>query len=118
MDNKDIKVVDFTDRSKAGWDVYFAIDCDTKDDEKMRVFDGLARALIVSSNPKDKFFVNITKIISEDIEGHIKTVLEDHEYCPEGSLVYNGLKKYADKDSGPAAYTRKCGKIHFFCPCQ
>lgn len=122
MDNKNVKIVDFTDRSKAGWDVYFAINSDTRDDEKMRVFDGLARALIVSTNPKDKFFVNngrtilkflllyyfnkgfgfidsITKIISEDIEGHIKTVLEDHEYCPEGSLVYNGLKKYADKDS-------------------
>lgn len=122
MDNKDIKVVDFTDRSKAGWDVYFAIDNDTKDDDKMRVFDGLSRALIVSSNPKDKFFVNnartilkflllyyfnhgigfidsIVKITSEDASAHIKKVLEDREYCPEGSLVYNGLKKYSDKDS-------------------
>lgn len=122
MDNKDIKVVDFTDRSKAGWDVYFAINSDTKDDEKMRVFDGLARALIVSSNPKDKFFVNngrtilkfmllyyfskdlgfidsITKVISEDVSYHIQKILGDHGHCPEGSLVYNGLKKYADKDS-------------------
>lgn len=122
MDNKDIKVVDFTDRSKAGWDVYFAINSDTKDDEKMRVFDGLARSLIVSSNPKDKFFVNnarvilkfmllhyfnqdlgfidsITKVISEDVSDHIQKILGDHEHCPEGSLVYNGLKKYADKDS-------------------
>lgn len=122
MDNKNIKIVDFIDRSKAGWDVYFAIDNSTKDDEKMRVFDGLARALIVSSNPKDKFFVNnartilkflllyyfnrgfgfidgIIKIISQDAGEHIKKILADKEYCPEGSLVYDGLKKFVDKES-------------------
>lgn len=122
MDNKNVKIVDFTDRLKAGWDVYYSIAKETKDDEKMRCFDGIARSLIVSSNPKDKFFVNnartilkflllyyfykdfgfidsITKIISEDVGEHIKKVLKDKEYCPENSLVYNGLKKYADKDS-------------------
>lgn len=121
-ENKNVKVVDFTDRSKAGWDVYFSITRDTKEDEKMRVFDGISRALIVSNNPKDKFFVNnartilkflllyhfnkglgfidgITKIISEDVGEHIKRVLEDKEYCSEGSLVYSGLKKYDGKDS-------------------
>lgn len=122
MDDKKVKIVDFTDRSKAGWNVYFAIDGDTKDDEKMRIFDGISRALITSSNPKDKFFVNnartilkflllyyfnkglgfidsISKVIAEDIGEHIKKILEDKEYCPEDGLVYNGLKKYADKDS-------------------
>lgn len=121
-ESKNVKVVDFTDRNKAGWDVYFSISKDTKEDEKMRVFDGISRALIVSNNPKDKFFVNnartilkflllyhfnkglgfidgITKIISEDVGEHIKKVLEDKEYCSEGSLVYNGLKKYEGKDS-------------------
>lgn len=121
-ENKNVKVVDFTDRSKAGWDVYFSLNEDTTDDEKMRVFDGISRALITSSNPKDKFFVNnartickflllywfnrglgfidgITKIISKDVGEHIKEVLQDKEYCPEGSLVYNGLKKYDEKDS-------------------
>lgn len=121
-ENKNVKVVDFTDRSKAGWDVYFSISRDTKEDEKMRVFDGISRALIVSNNPKDKFFVNnartilkflllyhfnkglgfidgITKVISEDVGEHIKQVLEDKECCTEGSLVYNGLKKYEGKDS-------------------
>lgn len=120
--NKKVKIVDFTDRSKAGWDVYFAINENTKDDEKIRLFDGLSRALIVSSNPKDKFFVNnartilkfmllywfnkglgfidsITKVISEDVGEHIKQILEDKEYCAERSLVYNGLKKYDGKDS-------------------
>lgn len=121
-ENPNVKVVDFTDRSKAGWDVYFSITKDAKEDEKMRMFDGISRALIVSSNPKDKFFVNnartilkflllyhfnkglgfidgITKVISEDVGEHIKKVLEDREYCSEGSLVYNGLKKYVGKDS-------------------
>lgn len=120
--NEKVKVVDFTDRNKAGWDVYFALNGESKDDEKMRVFDGLVRALIVSSNPKDKFFVNnartilkfmllyyfnkglgfidsITKVISEDVGEHIKQILEDKEYCAEGNLVYNGLKKYEGKDS-------------------
>lgn len=122
MADKKVKIVDFIDRSKAGWDVYFAVHRDTSDDEKMRVFDGISRALITSSNPKDKFFVNnarvilkfmllyyfnkelgfvdsITKIISEDVSDHIKKILGDHEHCPEGSLVYSGLKKFADKDS-------------------
>ena len=121
-ENKNVKVVDFTDRNKVGWDVYFSLNKNTKDDEKMRVFDGISRALIVSSNPKDKFFINnsrtilkfmllywfnkgfgfidsITKVISEDAGDHIKKILEDKEYCPEESLVYNGLKKYEGKDS-------------------
>ncbi len=120
--NEKVKVVDFTDRNKAGWDVYFSINENTKDDEKIRLFDGISRALIVSSNPKDKFFVNnartilkflllyhfnkglgfidsITKVISEDVSEHIKKVLADQEFCPENSLVYNGLKKYEGKDS-------------------
>lgn len=120
--NENVKVVDFTDRNKVGWDVYFAINEDSKDDEKMRVFDGISRALIINSSPKDKFFTNnarsilkflllyhfnkglgfidgITKVISEDVGEHIKKVLEDREFCSEGSLVYNGLKKYDGKDS-------------------
>lgn len=121
-DNEKVKIVDFTDRSKAGWDVYFAIKENTQDDEKMRVFDGISRALIVSNNPKDKFFVNnartilkflllyhfnkglgfidsITKVTAEDVSVHISQVLNDKEYCPEGGLVFNGLKKYAGKES-------------------
>ena len=67
--NDKVKVVDFTDRNKCGWDVYFAINSDTKDDEKMRVFDGISRALITSTNPKDKFFVNFIKIFKKHM-GH------------------------------------------------
>ncbi|MCI9448559.1 MAG: type IV secretory system conjugative DNA transfer family protein [Lachnospiraceae bacterium] len=121
-ENKNVKIVDFNDRNKAGWDVYYSIHEDTKEDEKMRVFDGISRSLIISSNPKDKFFVNnartvlkflllyhfnkglgfvdsITKVISEDIGIHIKNILNDKETCPENSLIYNGLKKYEDKDT-------------------
>lgn len=121
-ENKNVKVVGFTDRNKTGWDVYFSLNGDTTDDEKMRVFDGIARALITSSNPKDKFFVNngrtilkflllyhfnkglgfidsITNVISEDVGTHVKNVLSDKEFCPENSLIYSGLKKYDGKDS-------------------
>lgn len=121
-ENKNVKVVDFTDRNKVGWDVYFSLNENTADDEKMRVFDGIARALITSSNPKDKFFVNngrtilkflllyhfnkglgfidsITNVISEDVGTHVKNVLSDKEFCPENSLIYSGLKKYDGKDS-------------------
>lgn len=122
MDNKKVKTVDFTDRGKAGWDVYSAISRGSREDEKVRVFDGISRALIVSSNPKDKFFVNnartilkfmllyyfnqemefidsITKIMAEDVGGHIKQILADREKCPENGIIYNGLKKYQGKDS-------------------
>ena len=122
MDRKKVKVVDFTDRGKAGWDVYSAIRRGISEDEKVRVFDGISRALIVSSNPKDKFFVNnartilkfmllyyfnqgtgfidsITKIMAEDAGGHIKQILADRENCPENGIIYNGLKKYQGKDS-------------------
>lgn len=121
-ENKNVKVVDFTDRNKAGWDVYSSINANTREDEKIRLFDGIARALITSSNPKDKFFINnartilkflllyhfnkglgfidsITNIISKDVGEHIKEVLQDKENCPEEGLVYNGLKKYENKDS-------------------
>ena len=120
--NDKVKMVDFTDRNRCGWDVYFAIGKDARDDEKIRAFDGISRALITSTNPKDKFFVNnsrtilkflllyhynkglgfidsITKVIGEDVGKHIKMVLEDSEYCPTGSLIYNGLKKYEDKEN-------------------
>lgn len=120
MDSKKVKVVDFTDRGKAGWDVYSAISKESR--EEVRVFDGISRALIVSSNPKDKFFVNnartilkfmllyyfnqgtgfidsITKIMAEDAGGHIKQILADRENCPENGIIYNGLKKYQGKDS-------------------
>ena len=50
------KIVDFTDRSSYGWDVYYALNENSTDDEKLRVFDGITRAMIVSSNPKDAFF--------------------------------------------------------------
>ena len=121
-ENKNVKVVDFTDRNKVGWDVYFSLNEDTTDDEKVRVFDGISRALIISSNPKDKFFVNngrtilkflllyhfnkglgfidsITNVMSEDVGTHVKNVLSDKEFCPENSLIYSGLKKYDGKDS-------------------
>lgn len=121
-ENKNVKVVDFTDRNKVGWDVYFSLNENTTDDEKLRVFDGISRALIISSNPKDKFFVNnsrtilkflllyhfnkglgfidsLTEVISKDVETHIKEVLQDKGNCPEGGLIYSGLKKYDGKDS-------------------
>ena len=121
-ENKNVKVVDFTDRSKSGWDVYSSVNANTREDEKIRLFDGIARALITSSNPKDKFFINnartilkflllyhfnkglgfidsITKVISKGVGEHVKEVLKDKENCPEGELVYNGLKKYEEKES-------------------
>ena len=61
--NDKVKIVDFNDRNKCGWDVYFAIGKDARDDEKIRVFDGISRALITSTNPKDKFFVNNSRTI-------------------------------------------------------
>ncbi|MBD5502208.1 MAG: type IV secretory system conjugative DNA transfer family protein [Lachnospiraceae bacterium] len=119
---KNVKVVDFTDRSSYGWDVYHSLSKSSNMNEIIRVFDGIVRSLIVSSNPKDSFFVNnarniakglllyhyakgegfidsIKAIASEDIMTHISNALQDKEYCPEDGMVYALLKKYSDKQS-------------------
>ncbi len=121
-DNVNVKIVDFTDRESCGWDPYFALSENSTEDEKVRVYDGIVRALIVSSNPRDAFFVNnartvakglllyhhnkgegfidsINSIISSNIMEHINEVLSDEKYCSKGSMVYSILKKYGDKDS-------------------
>lgn len=121
-DNTNVKIVDFTDRESCGWDPYYVLSEHSSEDEKVRVFDGIVRALIVSSNPKDAFFVNnarnvtkglllyhynkgegfidsINAIISNNIMAHISDALADEKYCPKGGTVYSFLKKYADKDS-------------------
>lgn len=117
-----VKIVDFSDRDSCGWDVYSALSGQSSDDEKMRVFNGIVTSLIVSSNPKDSFFVNnarnvtkglllyhynrgegfinsITAITANDIMAQIKEVLADGTHCPKNGMVYALLKKYADKDS-------------------
>lgn len=121
-DNVNVKIVDFTDRESCGWDPYFALSEHSSEDEKMRAFDQIVRALIVSSNPKDAFFVNnarnvakglllyhynkgegfidsINAIISNNIMEHINEVLSDEKYCPKNGMVYALLKKYGGKDS-------------------
>lgn len=117
-----VKTVDFTDRKSFGWNVYYALNEYSTEDEIMRVFDGIARALIVSSNPKDQFFVNnartvfkgllcyhyakgkdfidsVTAITSNDVITQIQEAIKDKEYCPEGGNAYALLKKFADKES-------------------
>lgn len=121
-DNCNVKVVDFTDRNSCGWDVYAAIPANATEDEKVRVFDGISRAIITSSNPKDSFFVNngrtilkglmlyhynrgdgfidsISEITSGDISEQITEALSDVENCPVGSVAYSYLKKFAGKDT-------------------
>lgn len=104
------------------WDPYFALSENSTEDEKVRAFDQIVRALVVSSNPKDAFFVNnarnvakglflyhynkgegfidsINAIISNNIMEHINEVLSDEKYCPKNGMVYAILKKYGGKDS-------------------
>lgn len=120
--NENVEIVDFTDRYSFGWNVYYAISKKNSQNELMKTFDEISRALIVSTDPKSDFFTNnarsvmkgllyyyflndygfidsIVKIMSDDILTQINTAIEDKEHCPEGSIVYSYLKKYANKDS-------------------
>lgn len=119
-EDTNVKIVDFTDRGSYGWDVYYSLNENSTDDEKLRVFDGITRAMIVSSNPKDAFFVNnartvmkgllcyhyekgsgfidsITAITSDDVITQIKKALNDKEHCSENVSML--LRKYVDKES-------------------
>ncbi len=121
-DNPFVRIINPTDRNSWGWDVYYQLSSASTDDQILHVLDGIARALIISNNPKDEFFVNqaqnifkgicfyyykkdvsfvdtIKSILSNDISSHIKKILADKVGCPERGKAYSLLKKFADKDS-------------------
>lgn len=62
-ENASVKVVNPTDRSSWGWNVYYQLNDKSTDEEVLHVLDGISRALITSSNPKDAFFVNQAQTI-------------------------------------------------------
>lgn len=120
MGNKYVKVCNPVDRQSVGWNVYYELKPNSPDDEVLRVLDGISRALIVSSNPKDSFFVNnartifkgimlhlykvehlgfvdsICELLSHDIQTYIKEILKKTN---KESKVYQLLNKYASKTS-------------------
>ncbi|SEK65164.1 Type IV secretory pathway, VirD4 component, TraG/TraD family ATPase [Butyrivibrio sp. ob235] len=55
---RSIRIVNPTDRTTWGWDVYYDIDENSSDDEVVKTLTALSHALIVSNNNSDIFFVN------------------------------------------------------------
>ena len=116
------RIVNPLERSSWGWDVYYQLDEKSSDDEVLDVLDEVAQALIISNNPKDRFFVNnartifkglmlyyyrqgqgfidsVNEVVSNDLKGHIEKVLKDPKLGTSLKRVKEILKKYEGKQS-------------------
>lgn len=55
--SENVLIVNPTDRSTFGWDVYYRLHDNPSDDLMIEVMEEISQALIISTNPKDNFFV-------------------------------------------------------------
>ena len=116
-----VHYLDVSDRSCYGWDIYFALNPESSNDEIMAELDILARALIdEGKSEKNVFFYQHARIIFKNIllwqykqgrsfiqgldylmtgslESVINNTLEKTEGKPEYSLIYKNLSSYTDK---------------------
>ena len=127
-ENPRVKVMNPTDRKSWGWDVYYEIHNIEAAGEKasesfvIKVLNKIGGSLIVSDNPKDKFFTTsaircftgmmlyyynkgfsfidgVSKVIEEPMDSHIKKILADKKGCPQNSKVRSMLSTFVGKDS-------------------
>ena len=59
-----VLVVDPADRSSFGWDVYYRLHNNPDDDLIIEAIEEIAQALIISTNPRDSFFVENARSMS------------------------------------------------------
>lgn len=117
--SENVLVVDPTDRSTFGWDVYYRLHNNPSDDLIIEAIEEIAQALIISTNPKDSFFVenarsmfigllvyyfkqgesfidSVNKILESEIKSLISEIIKDSE---PSDLCYKYLAKFAGKDA-------------------
>ena len=121
-ENPNVRVMNPTNRNSWGWDVYYELKDGASDSEVIKVLNDIASALIVSDNPKDKFFTtsatrvftgmmlyyykkdfcfidSVIEIISQPMDAHLKKILSDKKFATKNSKVVSLLSSYVGKDS-------------------
>ena len=115
----DIMVVNPTDQTTAGWDVYYRLRDNPSDDLIIEVMQEVASALIISTSKSDSFFVNnaqdmfvgmllyfyqqgenfidsVNKILESEIKSLIGEIIKSSE---PSDLHYTYLAKFDGKDA-------------------
>lgn len=117
--DENVLVCNPTDRTSCGWDVYYRLHDNPSDDLIIEAMEEITQALIISTNPKDSFFVenarsmftglllyyfkqgesfvdSINKILEAEIKSLIAEIVKDSEPT---DLHYKYLAKFAGKDA-------------------
>lgn len=117
--DENVLVVDPTDRTSVGWDVYYRLHDNPSDDLIIEAIEEVSQALIISTNPKDNFFVenartmftgllvyyfkqsesfidSVNKILESEIKSLIAEIIKNSE---PSDLHYKYLAKFEGKDA-------------------
>lgn len=112
-----VLIVDPTNRTTTGWDAYYRLHDNPSDDLTVEAIEEIAQAHIISTNPKDSFFVenartmftglllyyfkqgetfvdSINKILESEIKSLIEEIINGSE---PSDLWYKYLAKFAGK---------------------
>lgn len=114
-----VLVVNPTDRTSCGWDAYYRLHNKPSDDLIIEAIEEISQALIISTNPKDTFFVenartmftglllyyfkksesfidSVSKILEAEVKALIAEIVKSSE---PSDLWYKYLAKFAGKDA-------------------
>lgn len=117
--DENVLIVDPSDRTTVGWDVYYRLHDNPSDDLIIEAIEEVSQALIISTNPKDNFFVenartmftgllvyyfkqgesfidSVNKILESEIKSLIAEIIKNSE---PSDLHYKYLAKFAGKDA-------------------
>ena len=117
--DENVLIVDPSDRTTVGWDVYYRLHDNPSDDLIIEAIEEVSQALIISTNPKDNFFVenartmftgllvyyfkqgesfidSVNKILESEIKFLIAEIIKNSE---PSDLHYKYLAKFAGKDA-------------------
>lgn len=117
--DESVLVVNPSDRSTAGWDAYYRLNDGPSEDLLIEAMEEIAQALIISTNPKDAFFVenarsmftglliyyykqgegfidSVNRILEADVSALIAEAIKDSD---PSDLHYKYLAKFSGKDA-------------------
>lgn len=115
--DENVLICNPTDRTSCGWDVYYRLHDNPSDDLIVEATEEIAQALIISTNPKDSFFVenartmftglliyhfkqgenfieSVNKILETETKSLIAEIISDSE---PSDLHYKYLAKFAGR---------------------
>lgn len=117
--DENVLVVNPSDRTSIGWDVYYRLHDNPSDDLIIEAIEEVSQALIISTNPKDNFFVenarsmftgllvyyfqqgesfidSVNKILESEIKSLIAEIIKNSE---PSDLHYKYLAKFSGKEA-------------------